>query len=224
VQCPKFYRKAEKRLKRAQRRLSKRFKKGAKPQSKNYHKQRKKVAKIHLKTQRQRKDWAMKRARCVVMSHDIVAYEGLQVRNMVKNHHLAKSIHDAGWTQFTNWLDYYGKVFAKVVVAVNPAFTSQDCSNCGYRVKKTLSTRTHQCPSCGISLCRDENAALNILKRGMEMVGAEWNSTVGHTGTASQEETLGEMSTTEAGGQPTVLSAVVEPRRGNRKAPRTSAL
>ncbi|MFB6276573.1 MAG: zinc ribbon domain-containing protein, partial [Halothece sp.] len=62
--------------------------------------------------------------------------------------------------QFTNFLDYYGKVWGKAVVAVNPAFTSQDCHNCGHRVQKSLSTRTHQCPSCGIEICRDTNAAL----------------------------------------------------------------
>jgi putative transposase len=78
-----------------------------------------------------------------------VAYEDLQVRNLVRNHHLAKSIHDAGWSLFTGWLDSYGKVFNKVVVAVPPQYTSQDCSRCGHRVKKTLSTRTHQCPQCG---------------------------------------------------------------------------
>ena len=219
VECPKFLRKGEKRLKQAQRRLSKRFKKGVKQQSKNYHKQRQKLGKVHLKIQRQRKDWAIKQARCVVKSHDLVAYEDLQVRNLVKNHHLAKSISDAGWSQFTNWLDYYGKIWGKVVVAVEPRFTSQDCSGCGHRSPKSLSTRTHDCPRCGLKMCRDENAALNILKRGLEMVGADWNRTLGHRGTElAIAETSGDMNTSGLMGQPVDLSVVDEPERTDREA------
>jgi len=187
VECPKFLRRSERRLKQHQRRLSRKFKKRAKPQSKNYHKQRKRLGKVHLKVQRQRKDWAIKQARCVVASHDVVAYEDLQVKNLVKNHKLAKSIHDAGWSQFTQWLDYYGKVWDKAVVSVPPQYTTQDCSNCGHRVVKTLSTRTHSCPKCGFELDRDQNAALNILKKGLSILGMEWlNSTFGQKGTGEK--------------------------------------
>jgi putative transposase len=186
---PQFLRKSEKRLKRAQKRLSKKFVKGAKPQSNNYHKQRKRLGKVHLKVQRQRKDWAIKQARCVVISNDIVVYEDLKIANMVKNHCLTKSISDAGWYQYTQWLDYYGKIWDKAVVSINPAYTSQDCSNCGHRVKKTLSTRTHSCPNCKIEICRDTNAALNILQKGMSILGIEWqNGTSGHEGSASENE------------------------------------
>jgi putative transposase len=187
---PQFLRKAEKRLKKAQRKLSKKFVKGAKPQSKNYHKQRERLGKIHLKIQRQRKDWAIKQARNVVISNDVVVYEDLKIANMVKNHSLAKSISDASWYQYTQWLEYYGKIWGKVVVAVNPAYTSQDCSNCGHRVKKSLSTRTHSCPKCKVEICRDTNAALNILQRGMSILGAEWqsNGTSGHEESASENE------------------------------------
>lgn len=186
---PQFLRKSEKRLKKAQKRLSRKFVKGAKPQSKNYHKSRKRLGKIHLKVQRQRKDWAIKQARCVVISNDVVVYEDLRVANMVKNHSLAKSISDAGWSQYTQWLDYYGKIWDKAVIAVNPAYTSQDCSSCGHRVKKTLSTRTHTCPNCKIEICRDTNAALNILQKGMNILGMEWqNGTSGHEGSASENE------------------------------------
>jgi putative transposase len=186
---PQFLRKSEKRLEKAQRRLSKKFVKGAKPQSKNYHKQRIRLGKIHLKVQRQRKDWAIKQARNVVISNDIVVYEDLRIANMVKNHNLAKSISDAGWYQYSQWLDYYGKIWDKAVVVINPAYTSQDCFNCGHRVKKTLSTRTYSCPSCKIEICRDTNAALNILQKGMSVLGVEWqkNGTSGHEGSASQE-------------------------------------
>jgi putative transposase len=202
VTYPQFLRKAEKQLKKAQRRLSKKFVKGAKPQSKNYHKARKRLGKIHLKVQRQRKDWAIKQARNVVISNDVVVYEDLKIANTIKNHNLAKSISDAGWYQYTQWLDYYGKIWDKAVVAVNPAYTSQDCSNCGHRVKKSLSTRTHSCPSCKIEVCRDTNAALNILQKGLSILGVEWNkqrggspaqhSTSGQEGSGSEEQKLGE--------------------------------
>jgi putative transposase len=190
---PKYFRSSEKRIKKLQRRLSRKLVKGKKPQSKNYHKSRKRLGKAHLKVQRQRKDWAVKLARCVVTSNDVVVYEDLKIQNMVKNHHLAKSISDASWYQFTQWLDYFGKVWDKAVISVSPNFTSADCSNCGLRVKKSLLPRTHKCPKCQTEICRDTNAALNILKKGMSILGAEYNSTEGHSETASFEETLGEI-------------------------------
>ncbi len=191
---PQFLRKSEGRLKKAQKRLSKKFVKGKKPQSNNYHKARKRLGLIHLKITNQRKDWAIKQARCVVALNDVVVYEDLLVANMVKNHHLAKSITDASWYQFTQWLDYYGRVWGKAVVAVSPKYTSQDCSSCGHRVKKALSTRTHSCSSCGIEICRDTNAALNILKQGMKLLGMEWqsNGTSGQEESASKDGKLGE--------------------------------
>jgi putative transposase len=179
---PQFLRKSERKLKKASRQLSKKFVKGAKPQSNNYHKARKRLGRVHLKIQRQRKDWAIKQARNVVISNDVVVYENLQIANMVKNHHLAKSISDAGWYQYTQWLDYYGKIWDKAVVAVSPNYTSQDCSNCGHRVKKSLSTRTHSCPNCKIEICRDTNAALNILHKGLNILGVEWNKHSGKCG------------------------------------------
>ena len=104
------------------------------------------------KTENCWQDWAIKQARNVVASNDVVVYEDLKVSNMVKNHFLAKSISDASWYQFTLWLDYYGKIWDKAVVAVSPNYTSQDCSSCGHRVRKSLSTRTHSCPNCGIEI------------------------------------------------------------------------
>ena len=169
VDNPKFLKKSEKRLKRLQRRLSKK-KKG----SKNRQKARQRLAKAHLKISRQRKDFAVKLARCVVRSNDVIAYEDLRIKNLVKNHCLAKSINDAAWYQFREWIEYFGVKFGKITIAVPPNYTSQNCSNCGEIVKKSLSTRTHQC-KCGCVLDRDENAAINILKKGL--------STVGHTGT-----------------------------------------
>jgi putative transposase len=208
---PQFLRKSEKRLKKAQRRLSKKFVKGAKPQSNNYHKQRKRLGRIHLKIQRQRKDWAIKQARCVVHSNDVVVYEDLKVANMVKNHHLAKSISDAGWYQYTQWLDYYGKIWDKAVVSVSPNYTSQDCSNCGHRVKKSLSTRTHSCPNCKTEICRDTNAALNILQKGMNLLGTEWqkNGTSGQEGAALKEGKHGEKTASTIDEQSDVASGLL---------------
>lgn len=168
VENPKFYRTGEVKMKRAQRLVSRKVK-----GSSNRNKSRIKLGRIHLKISRQRKDHAVKLARCVIRSNDLVAYEDLRVRNMVKNHCLAKSISDAGWYQFRVWLETFGRIFGRVTVAVNPAYTSQKCSNCGTVVKKSLSTRTHAC-QCGCVLDRDHNAALNILTKAI--------STTGHVG------------------------------------------
>lgn len=162
VSNPRFLRKAEKRIKRAQRLVS-RKKKG----SANRKKAIKVLGKRHLKVSRQRKDHAIKLARCVITSNDVVVYEDLKISNLLKNHCLAKSISDASWYQFRTWLEYFGKVFGKITIPVNPAYTSQKCSNCGAIVKKTLSTRTHSC-KCGCELDRDHNAAINILQLGLK--------------------------------------------------------
>ncbi|HEY9874926.1 MAG TPA: transposase [Candidatus Obscuribacterales bacterium] len=172
VENPRHLRKSEKALKRLNRRLS-RTKKG----SQNRAKARNRLSRKHLKVSRQRKDFAVKLARCVVQSNDLVAYEDLQVRNMVKNRKLAKSISDAAWSAFRDWLEYFGKVFGVATVAVPPHYTSQNCSNCGEVVKKSLSTRTHKCSHCGFVLDRDWNAAINILELALR--------TVGHTGTSN---------------------------------------
>jgi putative transposase len=196
VVYPQYFRRAQKRLKKQQRRLSRKFDKSRQPQSNNYHKARKRLGKTHLKIQRQRKDWAIKLARCVVASHDVVVYEDLKVSNLVKNHHLAKSISDASWSQFTQWLNYYGKIWDKAVVAVSPHYTSQDCSHCGQRVQKSLNTRTHSCSHCQVEICRDTNAAINFLKKGMKILGLEWpDSTFGQKESASSEGKHGEKTT-----------------------------
>jgi IS605 OrfB family transposase len=114
-------------------------------------------------------------------SNDLVAYEDLNVKGLIRNRHLAKSISDAGWSTFRRWLEYFGVKYGKVTVAVPPHYTSQTCSNCGETVYKALSVRTHQCPYCGYEADRDVNAAINILRLGLR--------TVGHTGTY----TLGEI-------------------------------
>ncbi|NEO38148.1 MAG: transposase [Moorea sp. SIOASIH] len=166
---PRFYRTGEKRLKFYQRRFF-RKKKGSSNRSKAINK----LGRAHLKISRQREEHAKRLARCVIQSNDLVAYEDLRVKNLVKNHCLAKSINDAGWYQFRKWLEHFGTKFGRSTVAVNPAYTSQNCSQCSEVVKKSLSTRTHTC-KCGCQLDRDHNAAINILERAL--------STAGHVGT-----------------------------------------
>ena len=170
ISNPRFLRSGEVSLKRSQRLVSRKVK-----GSLNRSKARQVLGKQHLKISRQRKDHAIKLARCVITSNDVVVYEDLRVSNLVKNHCLAKSISDASWYQFRVFLEYFGKVFGRITIAVNPAYTSQECSNCGEVVKKTLSTRTHTC-KCGCAMDRDHNAAINILNRGL--------GTTGHVGTS----------------------------------------
>ncbi|NBD32304.1 MAG: transposase, partial [Cyanobacteria bacterium] len=169
VQVPQYYRKAEKRLNRLNRRKSRKFLKGQK-QTNNYIKARNRYARKHLRVSRQRKEFCKETALRVIQSTDVVAYENLNVAGLVRNGKLAKSINDAAWSSFRSWLEYFGKKYGKITVAVLPHYTSQECSNCGRVVKKTLSQRTHEC-ECGTVMCRDQNAAINILKKGLATVG-----------------------------------------------------
>ena len=154
---PKFLRKAETSIKKSQRQIYKKVK-----GSSGRRKARKVYAKKHLKVSRQRNEHAKKLARNVCTSNDVVAYEDLSVKNLVKNHCLAKSISDASWYLFRQWIEYFAAKFDKLAIPVPPHYTSQKCSNCGVIVKKSLSTRTHVC-TCGCELHRDTNAAINIL-------------------------------------------------------------
>jgi transposase len=179
VEMPQYYRKAEKRLNRLNRKKSKKFRKGQ-PQSNNYQKARKRYARKHLRISRQRRGFVEKEALRVIKSNDFIAQVNLNIQGMVKNSKLAKSINDVAWSTFRQWLEYFGFKYGEATVAVSPHNTSQNCSSCGEKVPKSLSTRTHVCPHCGYVEDRDINAAINILKKGL--------STVGHTET----NTLGE--------------------------------
>lgn len=192
---PKFYFSGQKRLKFCQRRVSRKNIGSA-----NRKKAINKLGRVHLKISgaltRTLRDWqreehAKRLARCVIQSHDLVAYENLRIKNLVKNHCLAKSINDVGWYQFRKWLEYCGVKFGKITIAVNPAYTSQECSSCGRLIKKSLSMRTHVC-QCGFILDRDWNAAINILKLAL--------STTGHVGTWVQDpNALGDSTSTLIG-------------------------
>lgn len=197
VANPRFLRKAEKKLKRLHRRLSKTQKK-----SQNRKKARKTLAKAYLKVQRQREDFARKEANALITSHDLIAFEDLKMSNLVKNHHMAKSISDAAWGRFLDWVRYYGTIHAIPIVTVAPHFTSQDCSECGTRVKKSLSTRTHLCPHCKLVMDRDENAARNILALALQWL-KEQGCTEGHseTGTPRRVRKASGQKTTTASQQ-----------------------
>jgi putative transposase len=161
VENPRHYRKAEKQLAKAQKQVGRR-KKGSKRRAKAAVQ----CAKKHQKVKRQRTDFHYKTALTLVRQHDVLYLEDLRVANMVRNHHLAKSISDAGWAAFRTILTSKAAYAGKWVVAIPAQYTTQDCSGCSERVPKSLSVRTHVCPSCGLVMDRDENAALNILRAG----------------------------------------------------------
>jgi putative transposase len=185
VENPRHYRKAERELKKAQRRVSRR-KKGS-------HRRRKAVrvlAKQHQHVRRQRSDFHHKAAIELVRQYDVIYVEAIQPANLSRrpapkqdeNGHyehngasqkagLNKSIQDAGWRHFLSILAYKAACAGTRVEAVPPAYTSQDCSGCGERMQISLSVRTHVCPFCGLILDRDENAARNILWRGQRLRG-----------------------------------------------------
>jgi len=167
VENPQFLRESERELRTAQRRVSRRSNK----RSNRRRQAVKSLAKKHQKIQRQRADFHHKTALGIVREFDAIAIEDLNVKGMVKNHHLAKSISDAGWSQFTSILTNKAESAGRQVVKVNPSYTSQDCSQCGHRVRKTLATREHRCVNCGFVAHRDHNAALNIQKRGARASG-----------------------------------------------------
>ena len=129
------------------------------------------LGKQYQTVKRQHADFHHKTALALLRQYDTIYLEDLQVANMVRNRHLAKSISDAGWAQFRTILEAKAACAGRRVVAVPPAYTSQDCSGCGERVPKSLSMRTHVCTNCGRVLDRDENAARNIQWAGQALRG-----------------------------------------------------
>ena len=191
-------------------------------QSANWAKAKQRVGRGYLQLQRQREDFARKTASALISSHDLIALEDLQVRNLVRNRRLATAISDVGWARLRRWVEYYGWLHGVPVVAVPPEYTSQDCSGvlpdgtpCGARIRTSLSMRTHLCPRCGLILDRDHNAAEVILQRGLALAWADgrWppetsgrsktRGTVGHTGT----ERLGTAGLLRWGESPAVAPA-----------------
>lgn len=175
--CPKFLRTDEKDLKRTQRKLS-----DATKGTPERRKRRKIIARVHERIANRRSNFAHQESRRLVNRFDVIAVEDLSVNRMVHNHCLAKSIQDAAWSQFTTFVSYKAACAGRAFVAINPAYTSQDCSRCGHRQKKTLAERVHSCACCGLTLGRDHNAALNILSLGLQALGLVPRSSGVHAG------------------------------------------
>lgn len=159
IDNPRFFRRDEKVLAKAGRKQAKTAK-----GSRERKKANKVLSRIHERIRNRRHNFVHQTARRLVNRFGVIAVEKLNVRGMVRNHCLAKSISDASWSQFRTVLTQKAESAGREVVAVNPAHTSQDCHACGYRAKKKLSERWHLCPMCGASLDRDTNAAINILR------------------------------------------------------------
>ena len=164
VEGPRPLKKLARKLVRAQRRLSRKMKK-----SNNRQKARIRLARIHEKITNIRRDFLHKLSTKVVIENQVIAVEKLRTKNMVKNHHLASAILDAGWAEFFRMLEYKTYWYGAVFIAVDPAYTSQTCSVCGEinKAVKNLGIRAWGCPVCGAPHDRDENAAKNILERAL---------------------------------------------------------
>lgn len=161
IENPRHYRAAERALKTAQRRVSRR----AHKRSNRRRKAVQLLAKKHQKIRRGRADFQHKAVLKIVREFDAIAVEDLNIKGMVQNHHLAKSISDAGWHQFVLILTSKAEEAGRVVIKVHPSYTSQDCWQCGHRERKTLAAREHRCINCEFVAHRDHNAALNIKGR-----------------------------------------------------------
>ena len=161
VENPRHYRRGQKRLAHAQRTVSR-----CKKSSHRCRKANRDVAVKHLKITRQRRDFHFKTANQYATRYNRICVENLNIAGMVRNHHLAKSIHDASWSAFLDILTDKAERAGHVVVRVPARFTTQKCSRCGDYVQKSLSVRTHICPSCGLVEDRDVNAAKNIVQAG----------------------------------------------------------
>ncbi len=171
IENPRFFRTEEEALAKAQRKLS-RQKRG----SRERRKARKVVSRVHERIRNRRHDFVHQTARRLVNRYGVIAVEKLNVRGMVKrnykNHCLAKSISDASWSMFRSVLTTKAESAGRLVVAVNPAYTSMTCSGCGDIARKSLSERWHSCQKCGLSLDRDTNAAVNIMALGQQSLAA----------------------------------------------------
>ena len=178
IDNPRYFRRDERALAKAQRKLAKLSRR-----SKQQKKSQKVVSKIHSRIKNRRHDFVHQASRKIVNAFGVIAVEKLNIKNMSASPKpkmdedgtylpngasqkagLNKSICDAAWSMFRFALSYKAENAGREVIEINPAYTSQDCSGCGYRAKKTLKERWHFCPICSLSLDRDHNAAVNILQ------------------------------------------------------------
>ena len=172
IDNPRFFRRDEQTLAKVQRKLSKA---DARPSTgrgtPERAKRRKAVQHIHQRIANRRKDFAHQKSRELVNAFGFMAFEDLRIKNMLQNHRLAKSISDAAWNQLIAYTTYKAENAGRVVVLVEPRNTSKQCSCCGEMVEKSLDVRVHACPVCGLVMDRDQNAAINILRLGLESLG-----------------------------------------------------
>lgn len=167
VENPKSYEQSYKKLARENRRLA-RKKKG----SKNSEKQRIRLAKVNEKIANQRKDFQHKESRKLVRENQTICIEDLAIKSMLQNRFYSRGISHAGWGRFRTMLEYKGRENGSDIIAVSPYYhSSQLCSECGYRYTpaKNPTLKTWRCPNCGVEHDRDQNAAINILRRGLQM-------------------------------------------------------
>ena len=167
VDNPRFFRREEKELAKAQRRMSK-FAKGT-PERR---KRRMVVSRIHERITNKRTDFAHQQSRRLVNTYGVIVFEDLSITNMIQNGRLSKSIADVAWNQFAQFTAYKAADAGRLFLQVDPRNTSKKCSRCASIVDKDLSVRTHNCPHCGLVLDRDHNAAINILSLGLQSVNA----------------------------------------------------
>jgi putative transposase len=174
IENPRFFREEEEALARVQQQHAK-LAKGTPDRKKHV----KAVARVHERITWRRADFAHQNSRRIVNRFGFIAVEGLAVNRMLHNRCLSKSISDAAWSQFDNLLAYKAEWAGRQHVRVNPAYTSQTCSQCGHRQKMPLSDRTYACPCCGLSIDRDLNAAKNILALGLQGAGRKAQEATG---------------------------------------------
>jgi len=163
---PRFFRKEERELTRVQRKLSKASR--GTPEGRSALKV---VERVHERIANKRYEFAHQVSRDLVNRFGLIAFEDLNIQNMIKNHNLAKSIGDVAWNMLVTLTSYKAANAGSMVVLVDPRNTSKMCSRCGILVEKDLSERVHNCSQCGLSLDRDWNAAINILRLGLQSVG-----------------------------------------------------